>query len=55
MDVEEDVKYFGLMNIYPVLDALWKADMKERIGKVRNTLAQVCLGSNTKVMHVPSD
>ena len=36
-DVGEDSKYFGVMNIYPVLDALWKADMKEMIGRVRNT------------------
>ena len=28
MDVEEDMKYFGIMNTYPVLDILWKADMK---------------------------
>ena len=31
----EDAKYFGVMNTYPVLDALWKADMKEMIGRVR--------------------
>ncbi len=31
VDVEEDTKYFGLMNIYPVLDVLWKADRNEDI------------------------
>ncbi len=31
VDVEKDTKYFGLMNIYPVLDVLWKADRKEDI------------------------
>eukprot|EP00095_Tigriopus_kingsejongensis_P012687 maker-scaffold22_size673200-snap-gene-4.22 protein:Tk12687 transcript:maker-scaffold22_size673200-snap-gene-4.22-mRNA-1 annotation:"polysaccharide deacetylase" len=38
-DVEEDLKYFGIMNTYPVLDILWKADMKEFIGPVNHTMS----------------
>ena len=37
-DVEEDMKYFGVMNTYPILDILWKADMKEYIGRVSESL-----------------
>ncbi len=31
VDVGEDIKYFGLMNIYPVLDVLWKGGRKRDI------------------------
>lgn len=38
VNLEEDIKYFGIMNTYPILDMLWKADLKPYIGPVNHTM-----------------
>lgn len=39
--VQDDSKYFGVMNIYPVLDLLWKHDLKDYIARTNYTMSSI--------------
>jgi len=41
VNAQEDIKYFGLMNTYPVLDVLWKANLREFIPRVNKTMSTI--------------